>query len=140
MFLSSLVVLPEKRIKMSSSVRFFFVRHGESMNNVIHAQLRAENNNHLYLTSRQMDPELSARGVTQVQLVADRLAQEAPHTRQIWASYFHRALTTASLIHDKIAPGGAKLYAKSNINIHEPTMCPNMGKGTWSIPIGPDAV
>jgi broad specificity phosphatase PhoE len=89
-----------------SVLRFYFVRHGESENNIIHMKCKEAGESHLFTIRRHVDPKLTARGEAQVGLVARRLAAEvasySPRLCEIWSSYLHRALSTARAIHISI--------------------------------------
>jgi broad specificity phosphatase PhoE len=95
-------------------LRFYFVRHGESANNVIHKECKEAGEGHLFTRRRLTDPPLTAKGEAQVQLAAARLARETatttgsgssarvPSVVEIWTAYLQRAVATAGAVHKAI--------------------------------------
>lgn len=77
------------------------VRHSESTNNVLNAEMAGDKANFNF--QRQADPSLTQRGVMQAERVAQRLALEnCRDASLIITSYFHRALRTAAVIEEAI--------------------------------------
>lgn len=71
-----------------------FVRHGESMNNILHSKL-GQNNRADFELRRNPDPPLSDRGVAQAQAAGRRAALEEVEATLVLTAYLHRALRTA---------------------------------------------
>ena len=98
-------------------VRYLFVRHGESENNIIHMDCKQQGEPHMFTIRRHVDPELTQRGRMQVKLVAERIASEAAQAAtvsEIWTSYLRRALDTARAVHSLIPH--AKVHAKQHLH------------------------
>lgn len=91
-------------------LQVLFIRHGESENNTLHDQLRAElprdlaTADRLFRERRSYDPPLTPTGAKQVTAVAQRVLEECKGDglREIWVSYLRRALDTAAAIHEAV--------------------------------------
>lgn len=88
-------------------IEIYFVRHGESENNILHTKLReaipvAAEAEVAFHQQRHYDPPLTAAGREQAALVAKRIRREIPHTDEIWVSFLSRALDTALAMHQEL--------------------------------------
>ena len=73
-------------------LRLYFIRHGESTNNVLAEKMGACDR---FYQERNPDPPLTSLGESQAHCVGRRMAHEVPELSQIWCSYLHRAISTA---------------------------------------------
>ncbi len=90
-------------------LKLYFIRHGQSTNNVIYDDVGREN----YLVHRSLDPDLTSVGQQQAELVADLVARPVskdgydPHNRigygvtHIYCSLMMRAVKTGMVISQK---------------------------------------
>ncbi|CAD8175910.1 unnamed protein product [Paramecium octaurelia] len=100
-------------------MKIYYVRHGQSMNNIINDLSDQE-----YEKNRQQDPSLSEQGIKQVRLLTDYLKLKKVEFEEIRCSPQQRAIQTAQLLSE-----GFKVPLKIQQNLHEKGGNQQLNKG-----------
>ena len=82
---------------MSAEMKVYFVRHAQSVNNVLPGDLGSDE----FEARRHPDAPLTDRGVAQTVVAAKQVVEMVPEATLILTSYLSRALRTAAVIADE---------------------------------------
>jgi 2,3-bisphosphoglycerate-dependent phosphoglycerate mutase len=87
-------------------MQFYFIRHGQSVNNLLYATTGSEK-------GRSSDPELTETGRQQAVLLADYLHQEGTSLTHLYTSLMVRAVSTGIVVADRL---GLRLFAWTDLH------------------------
>jgi 2,3-bisphosphoglycerate-dependent phosphoglycerate mutase len=76
-------------------MNFYFIRHGQSINNLLYATTSSDK-------GRSSDPELTETGLRQSELLAEYLHQEDTHLTHLYTSLMIRAVSTGTVVADRL--------------------------------------
>jgi 2,3-bisphosphoglycerate-dependent phosphoglycerate mutase len=76
-------------------MQFYLIRHGQSVNNLLYATTGSSN-------GRDCDPELTALGSQQAELLAEYMYQEEFHLNHLYTSLMVRAVSTGTVVADRL--------------------------------------